>query len=193
MTNNNCVAIVGSRKPEELSVRLAKKLTELLVSHNFTVVSGLAEGIDAAAHETTLALGGTTIAVLGHGVSQTFPKSTARLRDRISQRNGSVISEYFPNETYSRDHFLWRNRIQSGLSIAVVPIESGTSGGTARTVRFAIEQHKDVFGVMFSHASPTSNQVYELLNKLGKPIFQIPDETNSIIRFLRSTHPTDNS
>lgn len=179
------VAIVGSREPEENSVRLAKKVTELLVHEGYLIVSGLAEGIDAASHETAIALGGSTIAVLGHGTSHVYPASTSKIRTKISEKSGAVITEYFPKEMYNRHYFLWRNRMQSGLSIAVVPIESTLKGGTARTVRYAIQQHKDIFGVRFSDAADVGkNQVYTLLESLGKPVFDIPGNSKAILDFL---------
>lgn len=191
LSSQRCVAVVGSRRPDESSVRLAKKLTELLIASQYTVVSGLAEGIDAAAHETAIALGGKTIAVLGHGIAQSFPASTVSLRNRIKERSGATITEYFPKERYSRNYFLWRNRLQSGLSIAVVPIESTLNGGTARTVRYAVEQHKDVFGVRFHDLRPSpKNEVYELLRSIGKPVFTVPAESKDIQKFLGSVQHT---
>jgi DNA processing protein len=137
LSSNNLVAVVGTRRPTTFGLRLTRHVTTILAKHRFPVVSGLAEGIDATAHETALDFDAPCVAILGNGISIIFPRATSGIRLRIVQSNGAVVSEYLPYDSYQKARFVQRNRIQAAISRAVIPVEWNEHGGTAHTVRFA--------------------------------------------------------
>lgn len=137
LSSDNLVAVVGTRRPTTAGIHLTRRIVTILAKHGFPVVSGLAEGIDAAAHETALDYGTTCVAILGNGISIVFPRATAGIRQRIVQSNGAIASEYLPYDSYQKARFVQRNRIQAAISRAVIPVEWNEQGGTAHTVRFA--------------------------------------------------------
>jgi len=185
LRHNQMIALVGSREANEQSIRATKVLTQFLTDHRYAIVSGLAEGIDATAHDAAIRLKGKTVAVLGHGINHTFPASTAGLRQRIKETGNAVISEFLPKESYNRHYFLWRNRLQSALSIAVVPIECKANSGTARTIRYAIEQKRKLFTIRLKgEPQIPGNDVYDILRDLGKPVFNFPSEEGLLLAYL---------
>jgi DNA processing protein len=169
------VAVVGTRKPSEMGIRAAGALASQLVEWGLVVVSGLAEGIDAAAHQVAVDYGAPTIAVLGTGISVVFPTSTAGLREKMVASGGAIVSEYLPDDSYSRQRFVLRNRIQAGLANAVCPVEAAAKSGTAHTLDFAIKLHKRVFGVYLG-AHPRSNELLGVMQQSGTPVFDLAAE-----------------
>ncbi|SFM59857.1 DNA-processing protein DprA [Thermodesulforhabdus norvegica] len=140
------VAIVGTRYPSPGGIAMAERLAMGLASAGVTVVSGLAVGIDGAAHRGALKAGGRTIAVLGCGIDVPYPRHHVELKNRIT-RSGAVISEY-PLGTYPEKwRFPLRNRIVSGLALGVVVVEAGPRSGALITARLALEQGREVFAV----------------------------------------------
>ncbi|MDP1706568.1 MAG: DNA-processing protein DprA [bacterium] len=139
------VAIVGTRKATQDGCLAAKRLAKELAEKGFVIVSGLALGIDAAAHEGALAGNGETIAVLANGVDQIYPRSHERLGEEILKRNGLLISEYEPGTPPYPSQFLARNRIISGLSLATIIIEAPRRSGALVTARWALDQGREVF------------------------------------------------
>ncbi len=146
LLDSNCLAIIGTRKPTTYGRRVAKDFTAIL-SEYFTIVSGLAYGIDAIAHETTLENEGKTIAVLGSGLLNIYPATHQNLADRIVQNGGLLISEYGLRDEPLSYHFPARNRIVSALSKGLLVCQAPEKSGTNSTVEFALEQGKDVFVV----------------------------------------------
>jgi DNA processing protein len=140
------LAIVGSRHCSISGQRWAEALATQLSNHQFTIVSGMARGIDSAAHRGALQGAGSTIAVLGCGVDQIYPKENRSLYQHIIER-GLVISEYPPGTPPLPGHFPGRNRIISGLSEGVLIVEAATKSGSLITADFALEQGRDVFAV----------------------------------------------
>jgi len=140
------VAIVGSRRATLYGQSVAKRLGAELAERGFCVVSGLARGIDTAAHEGALSVGGTTAAVLGTGIDIIYPPENLDLYRRIAVK-GAVLSEFPFGRPADRDSFPMRNRIVSGLSAAVVVVESDTHGGAMTTAKFAGEQGRILFAV----------------------------------------------
>ncbi len=138
-------AIVGTRRPTGRGKELAHELAASLAQLSVCVVSGLALGIDAAAHEGALAAGGRTVAVLGGGHGHLHPPAHRGLADRMLAAGGAVISEHLPDVRPDRHHFPHRNRIVSGLARLVVVVEAGLRSGTASTVDHALEQDRQVF------------------------------------------------
>ena len=145
LLNKNSIAIIGSRNCSENGKNLAKKFAKELVEQDLTIISGMAKGIDSHAHIETLNNNGNTIAVLGNGFNNIFPKENINLYQKIIKSNGLIISEYPPNVKAKSDFFLERNRIVSGLSIGILVIEAAYRSGTSVTARIAKEQGKKIF------------------------------------------------
>ncbi len=138
----DCIAIVGTRKPSEFGRNQAKEIGVNFAKEGYVVVSGLAEGIDSAAHMGTLEANGLTIAVLAHGLDMLYPAKNKQLAETILNNNGALISEYPLGTRIFRNYFVDRDRIQSGLSLGVFVIETGIKGGTMHTVRFCEKQNR---------------------------------------------------
>ena len=169
------VAIVGSRFASTYGLITAERLGYELASRGVVVISGLAKGIDSAAHRGALKAYGRTIAVLGNGLKTVYPPENKKLADEIIERNGAVISE-FPMETPPIGmNFPRRNRIISGLSLAVIVVEAAKNSGALITADFALEQNREVFAVPGKIDSPTSFGTNELI-KQGAKLVQTADD-----------------
>lgn len=153
-TKKNPVAIVGTRKATNEGKTTARRFAGELAEHGCAIISGLAFGIDAAAHAGCLDAGGATIAVLASGTDVISPRTNAHLAEKILENGGAIISEYPPGSEALPHRFLERNRIISGLSKGVLVIEAPESSGALATVRFATEQNRDVFVVPGPIAHP---------------------------------------
>lgn len=143
--NRPSVAIVGTRKATAEGRELARKWARQLAASGAVVVSGLAMGIDAAAHEGALEAGGITVAVLACGLDSIYPRQNEKLAKRILESGGAIISEYPEGTPSYPDQFLARNRIVSGLSVAVIVVEAPERSGSLATARLAAEQGREVF------------------------------------------------
>jgi DNA protecting protein DprA len=181
------VAVVGTREATNAGLSRARAVTRWLAERGCGVVSGLAEGIDEAAHESALDHGARTVGVLGCGILVVFPASTAHVRRRIVADGGAVVTEYFPRESYSRARFVQRNRIQAGLSHAVVPVEGAVASGTAHTYRFARQYGRLIFGVVRGSEGHV-NGILELLRDDGQPVFDL-DSENSMAQLEELLRP----
>lgn len=142
-----CVSIVGTRKATVLGLRTAERFAKELARAGCTIVSGLAFGIDTAAHRGALAAGGRTVAVLAGGLDEVYPRANARLAEEIVAKGGALVSEYPPGSDTLPRRFIERNRIVSGLSRGVIVIEAPRESGALATAKFAVEQNRDVFVV----------------------------------------------
>lgn len=138
------VAVVGTRDASEKGIERARKMAGLLTQHEVTVLSGLARGIDTAAHEETLACGGRTIAVLGTGILRCYPKENAGLAERIAQ-SGALVSQFWPSQPPTGYNFPRRNVVTSGMSQGTVVIEASETSGAKMQARLALEHGKRVF------------------------------------------------
>ena len=138
------VALVGSRAASYYGIKSAKTFAQAFTHAGMMVVSGLARGIDTAAHQGALSAGGKTIAVIGCGFNYMYPKENYSLMETIS-RNGAVVSEFACAMPPLKQNFPWRNRIISALSLATVVIEAGSKSGALITAGYALAQNKDVF------------------------------------------------
>ncbi len=146
LSDQCAVAIVGARRASQAGRVLAEELSRDLAAAGFTIVSGLARGIDAAAHRGALAAGGRTVAVLGCGVDRTYPPEHDKLREQI-EAHGAVLSELPPGSLPHSYHFPRRNRIISGLCLGVVVAEAAIESGSLITARLAADQGREVFAV----------------------------------------------
>lgn len=168
------VGIVGTRTPSPYGHRIAKKLARELAARGITVVSGLATGIDTAAHEGALEAGGQTIAVLGCGVDVVYPQENAALMHEIAQR-GCVLSSFFMGVKPSKGHFPFRNRIISGLAMGVIVVEAPPTSGALITARYAIEQGREVFAVPGHIGDRNSMGPHSLLRDGAKLVETVED------------------
>jgi len=141
------LAIVGTRQPSAYGLQASFRFANVLARKRMVVVSGLARGIDTAAHNGALAANGLTIAVLGHGLDRVYPARNLALADSIVKKGGCLVSEYAPGTPPLPPHFPARNRIISGLSLGTLVVEAAKKSGSLITARFAAEQGRDVFVV----------------------------------------------
>lgn len=168
------IAIVGSRRASLSGRRLAREVAGELALRGFTVVSGLARGIDTAAHQGALASAGKTVAVLGSGIDLVYPPENLALSDEIS-RNGALLSEHGPGVRPLPWHFPLRNRIISGLCMGTVVVEAAPRSGALITAKCALEQDRSVFAVPGKPGDPRSRGVNKLLKDGAKLIENADD------------------
>lgn len=158
------IAVVGSRKLTEYGASVSDSLAEALASLGFTIVSGMARGVDSLAHNAALRAGGRTIAVLGSGVDVPYPPENKTLMERIAG-SGSVVSEFPPGTPPDKENFPRRNRIISGLSLGVLIAEATSDSGALITARYAADQGREVFAVPGNISSANSAGANELIRK----------------------------
>jgi DNA processing protein len=143
-SDERSVAVVGSRKASPAGRETAALIARELVEHDYAVFSGLAAGIDTAAHEGTLEAGGRTVAVIGTGLRHHFPKQNQALQDRLAEET-AVVSQFWPGQEPRRWTFPQRNAVMSGLTRATVVVEAGNKSGARMQARLAIEHGRPVF------------------------------------------------
>jgi DNA processing protein len=144
--DNFTVAVVGTRQPTNYGKVQAEKITAGLAEQGITIVSGMARGIDSIAHQTALKNNGRTIAVIGSGLDVIYPPENKKLFEKISE-TGMIISEYEPGTKPDAVNFPKRNRIIAGLSLGVIVVETGLSGGAMQTASMSLENNREVFAV----------------------------------------------
>jgi DNA processing protein len=141
------IAVVGTRQPSPYGSGMAEMLSRDLANRGLTILSGMARGVDTAAHKGALDAGGKTVAVWGTGIDVVYPKENKKLAERIVESGGAIVSEYPLGTFPAPQNFPIRNRILSGMSIGVLVIEAGEYSGTRITARCAMEQNRDVYAV----------------------------------------------
>ncbi|MDF2839679.1 MAG: dprA [Clostridia bacterium] len=172
--DNESISIVGSRKASEYGLKTAEKLAYDLAQNGITVISGMALGIDAAAHKGAIKGGGRTIAVFACGVTNPYPRSNINLYRDI-MKNGAVVSEYPLGIQPVPGNFPARNRIISGLSLGTLVVEANVKSGSLITADFALEQGRDVFAVPGNINSPNSAGTNNLIKNGAKLVNNIED------------------
>jgi DNA processing protein len=167
-----CVAVVGSRRCSTYGQNAALMLARDLAQRGVTVVSGFARGIDAAAHRGALEGGGRTVAVLGTGMGEYYPRDHKRLADEIVAHGGAVVTQFPLGTPPVAENFPYRNRIISGLSLGVVVVEAAENSGSLITARLAIEQNREVFAVPGNITSRNSFGTNYLIKGAGAKLVQ---------------------
>jgi len=185
--DNPCVAIVGSRRATAYGQSVAKRLGAELAQRGFCVVSGLARGIDTAAHEGALSVGGRTAAVLGTGIDIVYPPENLGLYRRIAQ-TGAVLSEFPFGRAADRESFPMRSRVVSGICEAVVVVESDMWGGAMTTAKFAGEQGRLLFAVPGRIDQSTSGGSNQLI-KDGATLLTRVEDLLQEIQYLGGLRP----
>lgn len=169
------LTVVGSRKPTRYGIKMTQKLIQEVASAGVTIVSGLALGIDALAHKAALDAGGKTIAVMAGGLDRIYPATNTALARRILENGGTLISEYPEKTEFFKQNFVARNRIQSGLSDAVLIVEAAEKSGTLITAQFAIDQNRTVLALPGNIDSPNSVGTNELIKTGATPVTSASD------------------
>jgi len=175
LTDPNCIAIVGARAASDIGRRMAQRLGLELAAKGFTVVSGLARGIDGEAHQGALDAHGITIAVLGCGVDVIYPPEHRKLAEAIIAGGGALVSELPIGSQPLAENFPTRNRILSGLCLGVVIVEAAEKSGSLITARMALEQDRQVFAVPGSPLTGKTRGSNRLLKEGAKLVECVED------------------
>lgn len=191
------VAIVGTRRITAYGRQVTEEIASTLARNGITIVSGLARGVDAIAHKATLMAGGRTLAVLGSGVDHIYPPEHRQLAERIVE-NGALISDYPPGTLPEGVNFPPRNRIISGLSLAVIVTEAGDRSGALITAEFAAEQGRELFAVPGSITALQSLGCNRLIQQGARPLLDAKEVMEALDlvsisqqRSARQVIPTD--
>lgn len=181
--DQHALAIVGSRKGSHMGRTFTRQLSGDLAALGFTIVSGLARGIDAAAHEGALASSGRTLAVLGCGIDRLYPPEHGPLRQRIEQ-HGAVLSEFSMGTLPHAYHFPQRNRVISGLSLGVIVTEATSRSGSLITARMALEQNREIFAVPGNVTNALTRGPHRLIKEGAKLVENPLDIVEEILPML---------
>lgn len=168
------VAVVGSRRATSYGVQATNRLAAELAGQGVTIVSGMARGIDTAAHKSALAAGGTSIGVLGCGIDVAYPAENRKLFDEMAEK-GALVSEFPIGTGPLAGNFPRRNRIISGLSLGVLVVEAAERSGSLITAHFALEQGREVFAIPGSITSGASRGTHRLIQQGAKLVESISD------------------
>lgn len=161
------IAIVGSRNPTRMGLDTAYNFSQHFARQGFITTSGLAKGIDGAAHQGALAAEGYTVAVLAHGLDQIYPRANQALADKIVE-NGALVSEYPIGTGPRAEYFPRRNRIVSGMSLGVLVVEAAKKSGSLITARESVQQGREVFAIPGSIHNPLAKGCHELIRQGAK-------------------------
>ena len=189
--SHNSIAIVGSRRATIYGRKMARHLSEEAVLAGWKVISGLAFGIDAIAHQATVDAGGVTIAVMGGGLARIHPQEHVQLARDIIESGGALLSEFPMKFPVSRQSFPRRNRIVSGLSQAVLIIEAGLKSGALITANIALEQGKDVFAVPGHVDNPQAKGCHKLIKTCSAKLIEDFNDVLDDYDFLPGFSPID--
>jgi len=182
------MAMVGTRGASYYGLKACRRLAGALAARGITVVSGLARGIDTAAHQGTLEMNGRTLAVLGCGLDVVYPPENRKLYQEIPE-HGALVSEFPLGTPPEARNFPIRNRIISGLALGVVVIEAGVTSGTAITVRYALDQGREVFAVPGPIDSPTSLGPHRLIQEGAKLVQDVEDIIQELTAWKQAPGP----
>ncbi len=180
------VAVVGTRKPSDDGLFLTKYVLGVLAGIGCVTVSGLALGIDQTAHISSIRYSLPTVAVLGTGILQNYPKGSNELREEILKAGGSIVSEYLPNQSYSAENFVRRNRIQAALCDVLIPAEWSIKSGTAHTVKYASKYQKRIINLFLPGTQSSRPEIPFSAAEYGASWYEVPTKTENLILFLKS-------
>ena len=184
-------AMVGSRNPSSLGRQIALEFAKALSQHNFSIISGLALGIDAASHQGAIAANGFTVAVAGTGLDRVYPAKHKQLALEIIE-NGAIISEFPTGVTAQAHHFPRRNRIISGLCQGLLVVEAAKQSGSLITARLALEQGREVFAIPGSIHNPLARGCNSLIRSGAKLVETSEDILEELGEFIVN-HPVEAS
>ena len=170
------VAIVGTRNASTYGKKQAEKFTTKLAEKGLCIFSGLAYGIDTIGHQAALKAGSVTVAVLGSGIDNLYPKSNTDIANEIVRSGGAVISEFPLGTLPDKNNFPLRNRVVSGLSLGVVVIESGIKGGSMITAELALDQNREVFAIPHHLENASGTGCNYLIKKGAAKLVQVIDD-----------------
>ncbi len=173
------VAIVGSRAASPGGLATTRRFARTLAAAGFTITSGMADGIDGAAHDAALEVGGRTVAVLGTGPDIAYPRKHAGLATRI-EAAGALVSELPPGTPGKAEHFPRRNRILSGLALGTLVVEAGLKSGSLITARCATEQGREVFAIPGAITNPLARGCHQLIRD-GARLVETPEEVGTAL------------
>lgn len=185
---SKCISVIGTRRCSPYGRRIAREISIKLAECGYTIVSGLAYGIDAAAHEGALEIGGHTVAVLGSGLLQIYPRQHQNLADRISEK-GALLSEFAPNVGPNKTHFPQRNRIISGLSSATIVVQAAERSGALITANLALEQGREVFAIPGPVNDYRSRGCHQLIRD-GAYLAESAEDILSVLEHSPISNPT---
>ncbi len=186
-----CIAVVGTRFPSPYGEQITGEIAAELVHQGYTIASGMAKGIDAAAHKTAILHKGSTVAVWGTGIDRVYPSENIQLAQDIA-RHGLILTEYPPGTPPIETNFPGRNRIISGMSIAVIVTEASLNSGTMITVSHALDQGREVFAVpgpIFSMMSQGTNRLIKQGGNMVDTIDNLIKELHALIPFEQCDKP----
>ncbi|GAC12706.1 DNA-processing protein DprA [Aliiglaciecola lipolytica] len=169
------IAVVGSRNPSQYGKNCGFELAQQLAQQGVSITSGLAMGVDANAHQGALSAGGRTIAVLGSGLNNLYPKRNIPLAHQIIQNQGLILSEFRAHTKPLAHNFPRRNRIVSGLSLGVLVIEAAIRSGSLITAKYALEQNREVFAIPGNINNPLNEGAHLLIKQGAKLVSNLED------------------
>ena len=181
--DGRAVAVIGSRRPSKSGIAQARQIGAHLAAHGYTVASGLATGIDTAAHTGALEREGRTIAVIGTGLDHCYPPQNAALQRRIA-KEGAVVSQFWPETRPSRRTFPMRNAVMSGISLATVVVEASATSGARLQTRLARGQGRAV--LLLGSLVQRQPWARELARRPGTHVVNSPDELTAVVDRLTS-------
>jgi DNA processing protein len=174
--NMDGFSVVGTRNPSRYGRQTAKYFTDELISNGFSIISGLAYGIDSIAHQCAVDRGSATIAVLGSGINRIYPTENIPLVHSIMENGGAIISEFPPGTKPDAGNFPVRNRIVSGMSFGTLVIETAEEGGSMITANLALEQNREVFIVPHQVDAPKGRGCNTLIRSGAGKLVQTIDD-----------------
>jgi DNA processing protein len=188
--DKHAIGVIGSRRTTHYGTESAKKLSYQLAYAGLTVVSGLARGIDTAAHQGALAAKGRTIAVIGSGLTKLYPPENAALAEKIRSGNGAVVSEFSMAVEPDRQTFPMRNRIISGWSHGILVVEAGQNSGALITATQALEQGRTVYAVPGHINAPSAHGSNRLIQQGAKLVMDASDILDDLSILVPESKPS---
>lgn len=180
------VAIVGTRKPSIDGLFLTRLIVTSLAYSGMPTISGLAQGIDQCAHIESIRYSLPTVAILGTGILQNYPHGSESLRNEIVKHGGTIVSEYLPNQSYSAENFVRRNRIQAALCETLVPVEWKIKSGTAHTVEFAYKYEKKIANVYLPNTCKHRDEIEFSEKNRNARSFELTWQLIDFINYIHS-------